>query len=144
MATLYIMIGIPGSGKSTYAKNNICNAKIVNTDAIRKELYGDSNIQGDGYRVFSIALNRIHNILNNGDNVVFDAMNLKRADRKRVMKKTPEGTEFVAVFMNTPLEESINRNNKRERHVPEDIIESKFLRLQPPSYNEGYIKIIEV
>ena len=144
MAILYMMIGIPGSGKSTYAKNNIREAKIISTDAIREELYGDSNIQGDGYRIFSIAFDRMYNLLNKGENVVFDAMNLKRRDRKNVMKKAPEGTKFIAVFLDTPLDESVKRNNKRSRNVPEDIISDKQKRLQPPHIEEGFSEIIRI
>ena len=40
MATLYIMIGIPGAGKTTYAKNSISHAEYIGADALRKELYG--------------------------------------------------------------------------------------------------------
>ena len=38
MPTLYIMIGIPGSGKTTYAKKNLHEAVYIGTDAIRKKL----------------------------------------------------------------------------------------------------------
>ena len=47
MTTLYMMVGLPASGKSTYAKllAEEVDGIIVSSDAIRKEWYGDENIQ---------------------------------------------------------------------------------------------------
>ena len=46
--TLYVMVGLPGSGKSTYAQHlaHFKNIKIVSTNAIREQLYKDATIQG--------------------------------------------------------------------------------------------------
>ena len=45
--TFTMMVGLPGSGKSTYAKElaERTNAKICSSDAIREELTGDISIQ---------------------------------------------------------------------------------------------------
>ena len=54
MPTLTLMIGCPGSGKSTIAKKMAQNtgAVIVSTDAIRGELFGDENCQMNPRLVF--------------------------------------------------------------------------------------------
>lgn len=41
MATLYVMVGLPGSGKSYWAKS--FNCPIVSSDTIRKELSGSED-----------------------------------------------------------------------------------------------------
>lgn len=43
--TFTMMVGLPGSGKSTYAKElaDRTNAKLCSSDAIREELTGDIN-----------------------------------------------------------------------------------------------------
>ena len=40
MATVYMMVGIPGAGKTTYAKEVLSHCVYLGTDAIRKELFG--------------------------------------------------------------------------------------------------------
>ena len=41
MPILYITIGIPGSGKTTWVKNNLSKScKVIALDNIRREVYG--------------------------------------------------------------------------------------------------------
>ena len=72
------MIGLSGSGKSTvaeeYAKKY--DAKIISSDKIREELYGDENIQGDPNDVFRIVHERIFDLLKSGFSIIYDATNL--------------------------------------------------------------------
>lgn len=85
----YMLCGLPASGKSHYAldlqriMSNETNEKtvIVSSDNIRKELYGDENIQGNPEEVFNLVHERILQSLNNGVNVIYDATNLKRKYR---------------------------------------------------------------
>ena len=49
--TLYMMVGVPGSGKSFIAKG--LNCPIVSSDAIRKELYGSEDDQSHNGEVFN-------------------------------------------------------------------------------------------
>ena len=47
--TAYVMVGAPGSGKSTYAAKlaETENAIVISGDDIRAELYGSADIQGN-------------------------------------------------------------------------------------------------
>ena len=56
-----MMVGLVGSGKSTYAKqlSDDINAIICNSDAIREELCGDENSQDNNDEVFKILHSRI-------------------------------------------------------------------------------------
>ena len=75
MTKLFLMIGLPASGKSTLAEQiaKSEDAEIVSSDNIRKELYGDENIQGDNNKVFRILQERIINGLKNNKNMIYDA-----------------------------------------------------------------------
>ena len=55
-----MLVGIPGSGKSTWAENNkdIVNEVIQSSDELRKEL-GDINDQSKNEEVFNILHKRI-------------------------------------------------------------------------------------
>ena len=72
--TLYVMCGISGSGKSTYAKTlkmSIPNTEIVSTDEIREELFGSASVQKEPKKVFQIAYDWTRRLLEQRKNVVF-------------------------------------------------------------------------
>ena len=140
MNKLYTMVGIPGSGKSTIA-NQIPNAIIISSDAIRKELYGAEEIQGNGKQVFDLVYKRIGEELAKGHDVVFDATNLTPKARNAVFRFT---AEHIAVFVNTPLDVCLKRNAARERKVPEKVIYRMYHNLTCPNKIEGFSKIITI
>ena len=134
---LIIMCGIPASGKSTVAK--YFNSNIVSTDSIRKELYGDEGTQGNGKDVFSLAYSRIRNYLSLGENVVFDATNIRKRDRKTVIDigKEYNCDNIIICYCSTSLKIALKRNANRERKVPAPVIERMFNNFEKPSYAEG-------
>jgi predicted kinase len=134
------MIGAPGAGKSYYTEQ--LNVEIISTDAIRGEINKDENDQSNGYLVFKTAYKRMRKLLYEGKDVVFDATNVTRKARKKVMKNALKGTEFIAVFVDTPLETCIKQNKERPRQVKDDVIESFYNRLEKPTLEEGFSEII--
>lgn len=126
---LYILIGIPCSGKSTYAES-LSSKKpeivVIATDEIRKELTGTYKYFPDSNNsVFSIAKERIDTALSQGFDVIFDATNTNSKYRQgiiRIAKKNK--SKAVAVVFKTPLSVCLKRNKMRtfDRKVPEDII----------------------
>lgn len=141
MSTFYIMIGVPGSGKSTFAKT--LNCKIVSTDDIREQINGNANSQENGNKVFNTAKQLITETIEAGQDVVFDAMNAKPAYRKDFLKLA-SNCKKVAVVIDTPLDICKERNSKRERVVPEDVIDRnyKILHENLPKLDEGFDEII--
>ena len=66
MKEVRILIGIPASGKSTFAKNFVFSHKdykIVSTDDIRGKLFGNPSIQGNPKMIFAIAYKDIMRII---------------------------------------------------------------------------------
>ncbi len=140
MNKLYTMVGIPGSGKSTIA-NQIPNTVVISSDAIRKELYGAEEIQGNGKQVFDLVYKRIGEELAKGNDVVFDATNLTPWARNAVFRFT---AEHIAIFANTSLDDCLKRNAARERKVPEEVIYRMYHNLTCPNKSEGFSKIITI
>src|ERR1035437_5022097 len=118
MSKLFIPVGLPGCGKSTFAKL---------LDAIRERLTGDAGIQTSNDQVFAEYHSYIEHWLRY-DNIYADATNLrdyarenlyKIADRVQYADRVPVETH-VLVFTNTV--QAVERNLKRERVVPPDVM----------------------
>lgn len=143
MPNLYIMIGCPASGKDTWAEQMIENYENIvmhSSDSIRAELYGDESIQGDPNKIFTLMVRRTIEDLECGKNVIYNATNVSRRNRKTIIamaKKIPNIT-IIAVVMATPIEICKERNAARERQVPEYVYTKMLARWETPLYIEGF------
>ena len=141
-----LLIGIPGAGKSTYAKEYIdthVNVIHLSSDVTRKELYGDESIQGDPSEIFPLMQKRVVEALNNGNDVIYDATNMTRKDRVGIIGVCPKFVQIEAHIIWTPIEECIKRDATRDRTVGKEVIDRMVKRFQAPYYDEG-IDIIKI
>ena len=144
---LILLVGIPGAGKTTYAKEYIkSNLKTVHlsSDLIRAELYGDESIQGNPSEVFSLMQQRAMGALSEGKDVIYDATNITRKDRSSIIGICPKFTKIEAHIIWAPIETCIERDATRDRTVGKAVIDKMLKRFQAPYYDEGIdeIKII--
>lgn len=139
MAELVMMIGLPGSGKSHLAETY--GYKVFSSDALRKELWGDENAQGDNSIIFNELHKRIRARLLSNESCVFDATNLGAKKRKgfidQIKKGIPSATVLASVVQ-TSLNKCLENNAKRERFVPEDIIRRMYTQFEFPLFSEGF------
>lgn len=134
MSILYITIGVAGTGKSTYVKNNL-NAKIFSSDDYREKLYGSLE---EGNKHNNIVFDTLHKdlraYLGKGD-AVLDATNLSRRRRIHIYNTYGKYVDKVVsiVFVKT-LDEilEINKNRPEYKQVPEKILKRMFKTLQVP------------
>lgn len=145
MPTLYVMIGGPGSGKSIYA-NNISNTTVISSDEIRLELTGSYSNQLHNMYVFETLENRVEELLKKGINVVYDATNLTIASRRKITERFDSiASEIIFVYMKTPIQIALKRNEEREKRVPERVVLGMYAILEEPDIEYEYCdKIIIV
>lgn len=146
MARLIMLIGLPGSGKSTYAKSLLDpegKVKYCSSDSIRKELYGDENIQGNPQTVFEHLHKNVNMYLQQGCDVIYDATNVTRKNRRGVINKFNNIADIEAHIVWAPYEECVARDSERVKKVGEDVIRKFLYRWQSPNYDEGF-KFIDV
>ena len=146
MSKLIMLVGVAGSGKSTYANKYYSDMEIFSSDKIREELYGDASIQDNPMKVFNILHHRIATALKNGKDVVYDATNLSMKKRMGFLKQYGYfADEKHCIVLITPLKECCRRQQTRERRVPYEVIKKQICRFQCPDYYEGWdtIEIIQ-
>ena len=143
MNSLYfiMMIGLPGSGKSTYCKEvaKKYNANIYSSDSIREELSGDINNQKINELVFKTLHRRVKEDLLNGKSCIYDATNINYKRRAAFLQELNKiSCEKICILMATPYEECIRRNSIRGRKVPEEVIERMYRNFDVPDIYEGW------
>lgn len=141
---LYMLIGLPASGKSTYALKllELCKklneeAIIISSDEIRKEILGDVNDQTQNSLVFEEVEKRVLENLKE-HNVIYDATNINYKRRMNFLKKVGNYCAKIAILMATPYETCIERNNQRERKVPIEAIKRMYHNFYVPQHYEGF------
>ena len=143
--TLILCVGIPGSGKTTYAEKYVKeheNTTHLSSDQIRFELWGDEATQGDNNEVFSLMESRAIEALNNGQNVVYDATNITRKDRSYIIALCPKFAKIECHIIWAPIETCIERDAARDRTVGKEVIDRMIKRFQAPYYDEGIDEIV--
>src|SRR6059058_1605675 len=139
-----LTIGLPGSGKTTWYKRR--GVTPLSSDLLRTLLFDDITDQRYQGLVFSTlrSLLRARLIAKMPWNYV-DATNLSPHERKQWIKMAKSfGYEVQAVFFDVPLEVCMDRNRRRERMVPEDVMQRMASKLKPPTFTEGFSKIVVV
>lgn len=140
--TLWVLVGLSGSGKSTIATqiaNENPNTIIVSSDAIREELTGNYENQEHNEEVFKIFHNRIRKNLENKKNVIADATNLTMKSRRAIMMKV-NGLNIrkVCIIIPKPFEQCKEDNLHREHPVPEEVLDSQIKRFEIPFKEEDW------
>jgi predicted kinase len=139
-----LTIGLPGSGKTTWFKRR--GVTPLSSDMLRNILFDDITEQRYQGLVFSTlrSLLRARLIAKMPWNYV-DATNLSPHERRQWIKMARSfGYEVQAVFFDVPFEVCMERNQRRERKVSDEIMHKMQERLRPPSFKEGFNKITVV
>lgn len=140
---LTVLVGLPASGKSTWAKEFAGTAIIVSTDDLRQKLTGDAADQSRNGDVWRQAYETAAYWLTVGKNVIFDATNCGKRDRRNIVRTLGRCAKQInAVYFNTPLEECKRRNQKRERKVPDEVYLRMVSRLSVPTKEEGFDNVM--
>ncbi len=137
---LILLIGVPGSGKSTYARR--LHKSTISLDGIRKQLYGDARILGKSSEVDRQMRHRLVELAGKGRDVVLDATHVSPLRRGRTIRlgRKLGYDRITAIWFDPPLSVSLERNRRRKRRVPEFVIRKfhRDLNRQPPSLAEGF------
>ena len=136
------MCGIPGSGKSTLLSGEVPdNIEIVSSDAIRGELNGDEGNQDNAKQVWDTVYQRAN--ASTKEYVIIDATFVNTKLRKTAIQRTKQSGRKIGCICIVPnLEVCLERNAKRKRVVPEEVIRNMYQSFVFPNRSEGFSEII--
>jgi predicted kinase len=142
--TVVLAIGLPGSGKSSWFKRH--NITPLSSDLLRALLFDNPTEQRFQDLIFSNlrSMLKARLIARRPLNYV-DATNLTPHERHSWIKLAKDfGYEVQAVFFDVPVEVCLERNQRRQRVVPEDVMRRMAAKLRAPTFEEGFSKITVV
>lgn len=142
---LILLVGLSGSGKSTFAQKLAKEEKaiIISSDAIREEVFNNYEDQEHNAEVFQIYHKRIRKALNNKQNVIADATNLTMKSRRSILINVKGlDVEKICYILPKHILGCVKDNKNREHPVSDNVLDKQIRKFQVPFYNEGFDKII--
>jgi len=154
----HLLIGQPASGKSTLARSlapllsapGDPPARVLSTDRIRQQLFGDAAVQGPWIEIQQQLHQRIQEAVAAGIPVIVDATHARRAWRLAITQglPLPRPVEWIGWWLTTPLPTSLEWNQRRQRPVPVPVIEEMAAALADPHFGpclaEGFAALCEL
>lgn len=128
MNKITILKGLPGSGKSTWAKEQVEGSPAtvrVNKDELWTMLFADSKRQGWHEKlVLSVRDNIIISALAHKRNIIVDDTNFNPIHEKKIRQiaDAAGNTRVEVKVFDTPLDECIENDLNRDRSVGETVI----------------------
>lgn len=152
MTTLYVLVGVPGSGKTTWIGKQMfdwTNTVIVSTDN-HVEQYARS--VGKTYsEVFKDYMPTALDLMTktavdafkNNKVVIWDQTSTTAKTRAKKLRMTPSHYKKVAVVFKTPSpEQHAKMLDRPGKNIPDEIVQDMIDRFEYPTAEEGFDRII--
>jgi len=145
MSRVYMMIGVPGSGKSTWINSQdwARDCVLVSTD---KLIELEAGRQGKTYNeVFKDYIDEANRLIMEdvkaavaeGKDIIWDQTNTSRKSRKSKLAMMPGYYKIAVVFATPETEEWQRRINSRPgKMIPEGVLKAMAVGLQVPAEGE--------
>ena len=131
MKTIKMMVGVSGSGKSTYCKGQ--SETVFSTDEIRIELFGPDLGKAQSPENNELVYATLHSrILSYEGDAIYDATNLEIQRRADFKKKFDGHLHIVCVIepIIVPLATNLRRNSYRK--VPLNVVQNMYANMDVP------------
>ena len=130
--TMVVMIGIPGSGKSTFCDAKFPGWRVISRDILRTR-----------HREEQLLADTVASRLP----CVIDNTNVSRAERaKFIAAGKAAGYRIVGYYLRSNIDECLKRNARRtgKARIPDAGVRGRAAQLERPGYTEGFDELYYV
>ena len=157
--TLYIPVGIPAIGKTTFGKEMAKENPyliLISSDMIRKEIFGEQNDSDSDIWVTNVVLRemqrRTEEALKNGFSVYYDGENTGWGSRTALIKQVRAlikqvreyVTKIVAIQFPLDTKKAFFQNELRSEKVGNSYISRIASSISMPKKEEGFDEIVRL
>lgn len=147
---LYVLVGVPASGKSTWVKNQdwTDNCVIVSTDEFvedyAKEVGSTYSEVFDDYMPTAVKLmaDKVVRAREAGKDIIWDQTSTSVASRKKKFNMLPN-YHSIAVVFNVPEKEELAKRlaSRPGKNIPDKVMKSMIDNFEMPTEEEGFKEI---
>ena len=149
MPKLYVLVGVPGSGKSTWVENQLWakDCVYVSTDKLVEE---EAQRQGKTYNdVFKdymptavgLMCDEVVAAREAGKDIIWDQTSVNVKSRKKKFQMLPDYYAIAVVFPTPEPEEHARRLDRPGKHIPKNVLQSMIDSFEMPTEEEGFKEI---
>lgn len=144
-ASLVMMVGLSGVGKSLYIQKHYPDHKIVSLDLIREKICKNRQDHSNEGVVLQKAKIDLKTLLNKKEKIVYDATNLRRDFRSKFLDLAENYNALTElVFLSDDINKIYKRDSEREYSVGNKILDYQSKRLEYPEVDESNLYTVKI
>ena len=148
---LVVLIGLPGSGKSTYIKKHYKNHIVVSNDII-VDKYAEQHDIDYNAAFKTLGLSKIiqsgkqdfTKAIKSNKSIVLDNTNLTKKIRKEYLDQAKGYRKIAVIFKVSDKTLQKRLKQRKGKTIPDDVLKKMQAEYEPPTKSEGYDEIIKV
>lgn len=154
---IYVLVGLPGSGKSTYIKKLLEDSNkefvIVSTDNELERIAKEQNktysdVFNDNIKLATSLMNdAAQNAIKERKNIIWDQTNLYEKKRRKILNSIPKEYRKIAIVFQVGEDVLFSRLKDREetgKIIPKHVIDNFIKTFEFPTKDEGFDEIITI
>lgn len=151
MPTCYMMIGLPGVGKSTYINDNMNNIVVHSSDQLIEDYaksigatYNDvfQNYIDEATQIFR---KNIQESIQNNESFIVDRTNLTKKSRRAILASLPKKYSLKAIVIEVDeITHHKYLDGRKTKTIPKSVIDNFKNIFEFPTTDEGFDDIIHI
>lgn len=150
MSKVYVLVGVPGSGKTTWVESQIWANHCVHISSdqlIEEEAKRQGKTYNDIFKDYvseaiSLMLDKVIEAREAGKDIIWDQTSVNVKSRKKKFNMLPDYEHIAVVFDTPPVDVLMKRLASRPgKNIPWEVVSSMINTFEMPTEEEGFKEV---